>query len=73
MARTEQTPRNPVRDRPIAAVESDLCSIEGGYPQNLETKERSSTPPPTTPRAKIGTTNWEANSHESPGLGNHLT
>ena len=32
MARTKQTPKNPVRDRPIAAVGSDLHSIEGRLP-----------------------------------------
>ena len=29
MARTKQTPRNPIRDRPIATVGNDICSTEG--------------------------------------------
>ena len=38
MARTKQTPRNPLRDRPTATVRSDLCSIEGRQPQRPTVK-----------------------------------
>ena len=53
MARTKQTPRNPVRDIHIAAVGSDLCSIEGRLPPKPMNQGRVSTPPPTTPRPKL--------------------
>ena len=53
MARTKQTPRNPVRDRPIAAVGSDLHSIEGRLPPRPTNQGRASTTPPTTPRPKL--------------------
>ena len=53
MARTKQTPRNPVRDRPIPAVGSDLYSIEGRLPQKPTNQGGVSTPPPTTPRPRL--------------------
>ena len=53
MERTKQTPRNPVRDGPIIAVGSDLCSIEGRLPLRPTNQGRVSAPPPTTPRPRL--------------------
>ena len=53
MARTEQTPKNPVRDRPIAAMESDLYFIEGRLPPRPTNQGGVSTPPSSTLRPKL--------------------
>ena len=53
MARTKQTPKHPVRDRPIAAMGSDLCFIEGRLPPRPTNQGGVSMPSSATLRPKL--------------------
>ena len=53
MARTKQTPKNPVRDRPDAAVGSNLCFSEGRLPLRPTNQRGVSMPHPGPLRPRL--------------------